>query len=59
RVWDINSKEEAASIGLDSAPLTGIAAPDGANPLLVASSTGRLFEVDGVRFKLRATRALP
>lgn len=59
RVWDINSKEEAASIGLDSAALTGIAAPDGGNPLLVASSIGRLFEVDGVRFKVRATRALP
>lgn len=59
RVWDLASGQESASIGLDSMPLTGLAAPDGGNPLLVASSSGRLFEVDGVRFKLRSSRGLP
>ena len=58
RVWDIAAKEESASIGLDSMPLTGIAAPDGGNILLVASGAARLFEVDGVRMKFKATRIL-
>jgi hypothetical protein len=39
-------------------PLTGIAAPDGGNILLVASGAARLFEVDGVQMKLKATRIL-
>jgi len=58
RSWDPTTKEETASLRLGRSPLTGLAAPDGAGTLFVTSGSGRLYEVDGLRLRLKNTRVL-